>query len=154
MTFRRARRTNDWLGWLTFGASLLGVVAGFVATFHVIPDDDNGVVNPLTGCCMGVFAPLAGFTGWQLIHPQKWEFVVEDGVIRWGRAVRPDKLQRVQLADIRRVVNDWREQRVIIETASGQTVVGDFVLILKSDRLAFLAFLKQHHPEIAVTEGP
>lgn len=155
MTFRRSRRTNDWLGWLTFCACLLGavIVGGMLAVGVWVGKVETGL-----GLCFGsltvMFTVVTGFAGWQLIRPQEWEFVVESGVIRWGRAARPDGQQRVRLADVRQVVNDWREQRVVVETGDGQTVIGDFVLIRKGDQLAFIAFLKQYHSEIVTTNWP
>lgn len=155
MNFRRARRTNDWLGWLTFGACLLGaaITDGIVvALWGAGPD--AGVMHLCFGSLGVVFTAVTGFAGWQLLRPSEWEFVVEDDVIRWGPTARPDRQRRIPLTDIRRVFTDEREQELVVETAAGRTACGDFVLIRKADRQAFVAFLRQHHPAIPCLNGP
>jgi hypothetical protein len=160
VTFRRTRRTNDWLGRLTFGACLLGAVladAIFVAATGVCLVTRQAWEGLL---CLGplaaVFTVVTGFAGWQLIRPQEWEFVVDDGVIRWGPTAHPERQRRVLLADVRRVVvgSSSRDEGVVVEATVGRTVGDDFVLIKKADRLAFVAFMKQHHPAISCVKSP
>ncbi len=154
MTFRRTRRTNDLLGRLTFGACLLGVVVAGGILVGVWVVEVEAVMGHLCfGCLAVAFAVVTGFAGWQLLKPSEWEFVVEDGVIRWGPTARPDRQRRILVADIRRVFVDEREQEVVAETATGRAVCGDFVLIGKADRQALIEFLKLHHPGIVRVNG-
>lgn len=155
MNFRRARRTNDWFGWLTFGACLFGaaVTDGIAATLWV-GRSEAGMGHLCFGSLGAAFTVVTSFAGWRLFRPQEWECVVDESAIRWGPTDRLERQQRVRLADIRRVSADEREQVVVIETEAGRTVCGDFVLIRKADRQALIAFLNQHHPAFPCANGP
>ncbi len=108
-------------------------------------------MNPLVGCWTVVFAVVAGFAGWQLVRPREFEFVLKDGVIRWGPTARPDRQRRISVADIGRVMIDDREQRLVVETKAGFVhTFGDHLLISEVDRFAFVEFLKLNHPGVPV----
>ena len=147
MSFRHVRKSRDGYTWLGLMLSVLAVVAVAISTFYT----DPAIPRALSGVLFGLFfVGLVWFTR-ILLFPFEWELVVDGDQIRWGRADRPDKQERVVVSQLARLVHDKSDHQVLGDTGSWRLLhIGDGILIRSDDQRALVDYLRQSFPQLRI----
>lgn len=147
MAFRHVRNSRDGYSWLWMALSLLAVVAGGVFTYRGDTNIPRAFPIVFTGLCFVVLV-------WSvkcLLFPFDMEVVVDGEEIRWGRADRPDRQERVSVRQLVRLVHDKSENQVLGDVGGRRLLhIGDGILMRATDRKALLDFLRQSFPQLRI----
>ena len=147
MIFRQVRRSCDCYTWMWLTLSVLGITAFICAMFHTDPFIPRVV-------SVAVCALLLVAVVWcvrAIIHPFEWEVVVDGDQIRWGRADRPDRQQRVTVSQLARLVHDRNDSRVLGDVGRHPlTEIGVGILIRSEDQRALIDCLRQNFPGLKI----
>jgi hypothetical protein len=147
VTFRYVRRSCDSYTWLWLTLSSLGIVAFGCAMFHADPFIPRVATMAVCGI---LFFPLVWCIR-AIVHPFEWEVVVDDDQIRWGRADRPHRQQRVAFSQLVRLIDDRSDCLVRGDLGSGRLLdIGRGVMINPRDQRALIQHLRQRLPDLKI----
>jgi hypothetical protein len=149
--FRRARLSNDKASWLNaafaFAATALCV---FFLSAHWY--SESAGVKSGAMALVAFFAAILYSAGRGIRQPFEIELVVEGDVIRWGRSVKPDEQQRLNVSQIKELIYDRRDGLSVLADVGKFCMVsiGHEVLLGSEDHDAFVEAIKEGFPNLKV----
>ena len=97
-----------------------------------------------------MFTPFSLLFLWRVFAPREFEFVVADGVMRWGRTDRPSRQSKLPLSEVVRLFINEDNGSVEAHTRRGFTYVAHNLIFGLDDLRALAAFVREHHPGVIV----
>lgn len=147
MTFRHVRKSRDAYTWVGLVLTLMAVVAGFLFTYRSDTDLPRVIPAVFTGLFFIGFAWFAKC----LLVPFEMEVVVDGDEVRWGRADRLDRQERVSIRQLVRLVHDKSDNQVLGDVGSWRLLhIGDGILMRADDQSALVDFLRQSFPQLRI----
>jgi hypothetical protein len=86
-----------------------------------------------------------------LLFPFEMEVVVDGDEVRWGRADRLERQERVSVRKLVRLVHDKSDNQVLGDVGSWRLLhIGDGILMRAADQSALVDFLRQSFPQLKI----
>jgi hypothetical protein len=147
MSYRHVRNSRDVYNWVGLVLSALAAGAFTITLFHRDPAFSKIFMVVL----LVVFLAALGWFLRAIAWPFELEVVVEETEIRWGRADRPAKQQRVQISQIVRLLYDKKDCQILGDVGKRRyLVIGTGILMRTAERDALLDHLRQHCPKLKI----
>jgi hypothetical protein len=145
MAFRHVRKSRDASTWVGLLLTLMAIVTGVLFT------SETDIPREFTVVFSGLFIVGFAWCAKCLLFPFEMEVVVDGDEIRWGRADRIDRQERVSIRQLVRIVHDKSGNQVFGDMNSWRSLhIGDGILLGAADQNALVEFLRQNYPRLRI----
>ena len=148
MSFRHVRQSRDSYAWVGLGLSLLGVIAFGIATFH----KELAFPRILTAILAGLALVAAVWFVKGIRSPFEMEVVVDGDEIRWGRADRPERQERVAITKLVCLIHDKSDNHQVLgDSGHWQLLhIGDGILMRSEEKDELVNYLRLTFPQLKI----
>ena len=157
MSFRRTRRSNDGLGWVALILSLFGTAFTSAMCFATLffgssgPNSESLIPKVFLTLLFLLFLIAFIYCAQGILFPYEFEVVIEQDCIRWGKASRPSKQERLLISKVVRIVHDKSEGKILADTGIWRyTPIAEIVLTKSKESEEFLLELRKMFPALPI----